>query len=832
MKTINVLVTGDLTTLDDRDIGAAGSYNNVLLSFVFNEEWDGLSKRITFINAKNEPPTYVDIIDSKAFVSANALKYDGTVYFSVTGFEYDGATLIEKIVTKRNNLIVEKSVSDGQPPAPLDPDLFAQLQSEIENETTARASADTTLQNNINAETTARTTADNLLVPKITTVNGHALNANVTISKSDVGLGNVDNTADLSKPLSNANITALSAKVDKVAGKSLIADIDIERLSNTSGTNTGDQTNITGNAGTATKLATARKINNVNFDGTADITIADSTKVVANGAITAGTATKISYDTKGLITSGEQATEDDIADGTTNKKYTLVEKTKLAGIATGATVYTDTMADDRITAQKNVANGVAGLDSSGKINPAQLPNLSTIKKYGVRRAINQSSSTLERVWDSVGLVANAGVDTTPVTNNFDSIYPFSKMRDCNISIVNNKIVVNAYKGDPTYKTDGTNGQVAVEVPIFYQAPQLPGDGYEYWGVSELPLGGWNVNPDFIGSNGQILQKAYYSKYTAGLINIAGTDKLFSFAGLPPEVNRSRTSFRTVAKATDSLCCLVGLQFHDVLSTLFTVEFATLNSQSIMQGATSLPYDDTHLSILAETATNRVVLTNAQAGQYVVGQTIDIGTSRGGRQVAKNCKITSITVYDANNKSITFDGVAVNTLTTHVVYSVAWYNGVTDSVVASSGSIVSNSSGKYPCKYRGIENPWGNVYQWIDGVNIKDLQSWVCNNPALYADDIFAEPYKVLNYINGNIEGWLKTTGFDERYPFARLPTVTGGGSSTYYSDYYYKTDVGNRALLVGGNWSDGSYAGLWFFKANSAASSANVYVGARLSWKP
>ncbi len=44
-----------------------------------------------------------------------------------------------------------------------------------------------------------------------------------------------------------------------------------------SGTNTGDQTSVSGNAGTATKLATARNINGVAFDGSADITVtADS----------------------------------------------------------------------------------------------------------------------------------------------------------------------------------------------------------------------------------------------------------------------------------------------------------------------------------------------------------------------------------------------------------------------------------------------------------------------------------------------------------------------------------------------------------------------------
>lgn len=48
---------------------------------------------------------------------------------------------------------------------------------------------------------------------------------------------------------------------------------DITNLGNLSGINTGDQTTITGNAGTATKLATARNIDGQSFDGSANITI-------------------------------------------------------------------------------------------------------------------------------------------------------------------------------------------------------------------------------------------------------------------------------------------------------------------------------------------------------------------------------------------------------------------------------------------------------------------------------------------------------------------------------------------------------------------------------
>jgi len=56
-------------------------------------------------------------------------------------------------------------------------------------------------------------TALDLKTDKATTVNGHALNANVTVTKGDVELGNCDNTSDADKPISTAAQTSLDAKV-------------------------------------------------------------------------------------------------------------------------------------------------------------------------------------------------------------------------------------------------------------------------------------------------------------------------------------------------------------------------------------------------------------------------------------------------------------------------------------------------------------------------------------------------------------------------------------------------------------------------------------------
>lgn len=432
----------------------------------------------------------------------------------------------------------------------------------------------------------------------------------------------------------------------------------------------------------------------------------------------------------------------------------------------------------------------------------------TVKRYGARRVIGASSTTLERIWDAVGLTANVGVDATTVVNDFDNIYPWSHVRTCNIEVVDGEIRVKAYEGEPTFARDGSNGNVAVEFPEFYSCPPyMNDDGYEYFGVSEYPIGGWLKH-----------EKAYYAAYDAGTVD----GKLVSISGVFPTVSTSRTTFRTMAQATDELCGLVDLQYHDTLSTLFTVEFATTNSQSKMQGATALS-STIGSTVVAETGVNRVILSNASAQNAVIGQTITIGT-------VENRRIISIEDYDTNNKAVYFDGETADITAGTSVSSRGWITGATDDVAASSGSIVSNSSGKYPCKYRGIENPWGNIFQWIDGVNIKDYQAHICTDRTQYADATYDGNYIPLNYTNASTNGYIKERGYDERYPWARFPVSVGGSTTTYYCDNYFRS-TGERAVSFGGYYTVGAHAGLWFFGANGAASNASVGIGARLSWK-
>jgi hypothetical protein len=104
-------------------------------------------------------------------------------------------------------------------------------------------------------------------------------------------------------------------KVDKVTGSRLITSAESTVLGNTSGTNTGDQ----------------------------DLT----NLVVKNAPITGATKTKITYDSKGLVTAGADATTADIADST-NKRYVTDVNLTVIGNTSGTNTGDQTFITPRV----------------------------------------------------------------------------------------------------------------------------------------------------------------------------------------------------------------------------------------------------------------------------------------------------------------------------------------------------------------------------------------------------------------------------------------------------------------------------------------------------
>lgn len=421
-----------------------------------------------------------------------------------------------------------------------------------------------------------------------------------------------------------------------------------------------------------------------------------------------------------------------------------------------------------------------------------------------------SSPTLTRTDASVGMVANAGVDGAIVQNDFNKAQIYREIKEVTDSL----------------------GNVFVRIPKFY-IKKTDGVGFKTWQISKKKYPGFYLPWCFWDfTNNKELPYIDIGKYKATL---SGDNKLESKPNLYPLINRHIVDFRTLAR-NNNVGGLNGYQLLDIhvvdmLQTLFYVEFATLNTQAIMQGFSTGQYTATHLAVISETNTNRIVVSNANAANYRVGQAISVGTSQGGNQIFYGRTITSIMAYDASNMAISFDGAPVNITTGNMLYNTGWKNGFSAAVAASSGSIVSNADGKYPCVYRGIESPWGDVWQFVDGFNINNNQAWLAKNANDYASNVFASPYEQLGYINANANGYPIEMGYDPNNPFAALPKTIGGASTTYYSDYYYQA-TGARIALVGGGWSNGAVAGVSCWDLYNSSSYAVVNFGGRLLKKP
>ena len=436
---------------------------------------------------------------------------------------------------------------------------------------------------------------------------------------------------------------------------------------------------------------------------------------------------------------------------------------------------------------------------------ANADDIKVHKIYGV--SWNKTSNpVLTRTDASVGFIANAGVDLGVVVNDFDNTPLF---------------------GDIHEVTD-TLGNVFVRIPKFY-IKKTDGVGYKTWQVSKTMYDGF-YRPwcfwDF--TNSRELPYVDIGKYKGTL---GAGNKLESKPDLYPLINTHIVNMRTYAQNNNAGGLLgyqqLDIHVYDILQTLFYVEFATLDSQSIMQGFSTGQYTATHLATVAENDTNRIIVANARADLYRVGQAISVGTSQGGNQIFYGRTITAIDVYDASNKALTFDGASVNIAVGNILYNTGWENGFSAGIAASSGSIVSNSDGKYPCMYRGIESPWGDVWQFVDGVNINDLQAWVCANAASYASNVFAAPYEQLGYVDHNGNNYAQTMGYDASNPFAEFPTAVSAIGDSAYKDYYYQ-GAGQRIALVGGRWDSGAYAGVSCWYLAYASADAFVSVGGRL----
>jgi hypothetical protein len=154
-------------------------------------------------------------------------------------------------------------------------------------------------------------------------------------------------------------------------------------------------------------------------------------------------------------------------------------------------------------------------------------------------------------------------------------------------------------------------------------------------------------------------------------------------------------------------------------------------------------------------------------------------------------------------------------------------GETDAMVYHTGR-AAGTDGKTAVQYRGIENPWGNVWEWVDGINVNNYSPCICTDPTKYADDTTTN-YTVAGVPLGG-SGSTKTLGISTNLPWAYLPREPGGSETTYIPDSMNSSSEW-KVLMVGGSRGNSSAAGLFCFHAGNSSSSSGVSIGTRLQFR-
>jgi len=574
-------------------------------------------------------------------------------------------------------------------------------------------------------------------------------------------------------------------------------------------------------------VATTADINGGTIDGA---TIATSDITVGSGKtldVSAGTLTlandqisgdKIEGGTIGSVTiSSLTATSADINGGTidgatVDGRDISADGSKLDGIESGADV-TDTanvtaagaLMDSELTSEASVKaldQGVATTDSpsfagltatTADINGGTIDNTTiggSTPAAGSFTDVTAEEITASRLNVGANLAWNSSTDAYTANTTPSKVTKIHEgMKRC---ILKADGSVNYYlnpsdsteKIDGTSATlDGTDGYVMVEIPKFYFRYVLNGSTHN-WEISDVPQAGFQLHPAFykdekivdyryIGAYDACYLDDTDSTYKSGLnlddmtSNIdPNADKLASVSGIYPLVGVTRDECRSLAENNGAGWRVADFWLTSAIQMLYVVEFGSFYSQNIT------------------------------------------GAGNTGASYVSSSSSQTDSPHSIAGKSNSLGNASTNTTTG-----------------ASSASRDTAFM-----SYRGIENFYGNCWNWVDGVNIgvgANYNVHVSNVTTDFKDDDSAD-YDLIGQC-ATANGYVQNI-YAGDVPGAFIPIdTTGASSSTYLTDQFF-INTGNRVALFGGGASSGASAGAFFWSWFNDSLTAGRSIGARVAY--
>ena len=156
------------------------------------------------------------------------------------------------------------------------------------------------------------------------------------------------------------------------------------------------------------------------------------------------------------------------------------------------------------------------------------------------------------------------------------------------------------------------------------------------------------------------------------------------------------------------------------------------------------------------------------------------------------------------------------------------SGATDTLTYHTGCTTAKTNKTGCVQYRWIENLWGNVFQWVDGYNVNNVDCYYCTEPSNYADDTTSGYTKI-----GTMDdyGWIYSLAVTD--DGLMIPLERGGSTSTYIPVYMYSpANKKWHVLLVGGCWDKSTYHDLIYFGAGNESSHSHSSISVRLICEP
>ena len=642
----------------------------------------------------------------------------------------------------------------------------------------------------------------------------------------------VDKDVDAVQQKLNAASTALT-NLQNATSAANTAKTNLQNATNTANTAKSNLTNATSTANTAKSNVEAA----TNAAKTA-ISNANAAKTNLEKVITSATTTQSNL--QGVIDNANQIKgqlDSSNATAVTSKKNldsaisdASVAKSQLQEVINSASsvktslsnvISTANTAKSNLDASVATANNV--LQSLSAENASAASNIDELKSENFNSQEILSGVADIRAYlgitadDIVGIQVDyknktfkrlAGAANLTKGSDFDKFTMFGGRKRCNVAD-DGSIV--AWYGDADYKEDGSMGQVMVYQPKFYYLvcpveydPIDTGIGYHLrkanYYVSEKPRAGFRLHPTFYDASGNEIDYFLTSAYEGSIYDASasayllndeqvmntGEDKFSSIAGARPASGSSQNLTRPNIEA---MAQNRGTNWHGDLikqvsaeQMLMLIEMGMMNLQTaIAQGIVSLPWttgSDTTSSYAAAT-----------------GSTASLGNGTGRAE-----------------KTTTYEGGVAKEYTVDGKTSVCW---------------------------RGKENFWGNIWKFVYGINIWGNGKMGGGQPYICSDFSFAESknsgnYEPAGFTVTNANGYISAMGYSTACDWLFIASECLGNSSLPVGDYTYITVNlnGYRIAPLGGGWTDGSYAGGFYWDLNNGVGLRNRAVGGRLVYIP